>query len=91
MFFIEFHISMNFGKEVYLKRNIGKTDRIARASTAVVIGILYFAGILRGTLALVLGIASLALLFTSITGFCSLYVPFGISTVRKCDEPVGKE
>lgn len=73
-----------------MKRNIGKTDRIVRGVSAVVLGVLYFTGILRGILALVLAIVALALLFTSITGFCSLYVPFGISTVRKCEKPEGE-
>jgi hypothetical protein len=73
------------GKETSIPRkNIGRTDRIARASAAAVIGILVLVGTIRGTPALVLGIAALVLLFTSVTGFCSLYVPFGISTVRKC-------
>lgn len=57
-----------------------------RASAAVLAGILLLAGVVRGAPGIILGIVALALLFTSLTGFCSLYVPFGISTVRKCDD-----
>lgn len=50
----------------------------------MIIGLLYLTGVIEGTLAIVLGIVAIALLFTGIVGFCSLYVPFGIST-RKSD------
>lgn len=66
-----------------MKKNIGRTDRIARASAALVIAVLYLAGVIEGTVAIVLGVVALALLFTSVTGFCSLYVPFGISTAKE--------
>lgn len=67
-----------------IRKNLGRTDRLARASAAALIVILYLTGVVRGTLALVLGIVALVLIFTSLTGFCSLYVPFGISTVGSC-------
>ncbi|OPL19251.1 MAG: hypothetical protein AVO35_11780 [Candidatus Aegiribacteria sp. MLS_C] len=66
-----------------MKKNVGRTDRIVRASLAVLVGILYLAGVIEGTPAIVLGVVALALLFTSVTGFCSFYVPFGISTVKE--------
>lgn len=68
-----------------MKRNLGRTDRTIRLAAAVVVAILYFAGVIEGTLALILGVAGLAMLFTAATGFCSLYVPFGIDT-GKCPE-----
>lgn len=67
-----------------MKKNLGRTDRTIRAAVAVLVGILYLTGAIRGTLAIVLGIFALAMLATSATGFCSLYVPFGFSTLRKC-------
>ena len=68
-----------------MKRNLGRTDRTIRLAAAVIVAILYFAGVIEGTLALILGVAGLAMLFTAATGFCSLYLPFGIDT-RKCPE-----
>ncbi|MFO8183105.1 MAG: DUF2892 domain-containing protein [Candidatus Aegiribacteria sp.] len=66
------------------KKNEGTLDRIIRVCIAVIIGLLYLTGVIGGTAAIVLGIVAIALLITGIVGFCSLYVPFGIST-RKSD------
>ena len=68
-----------------MKKNLGRTDRMVRLAAAAVVAVLYFAGVVEGTLALILGVVGLAMLFTAATGFCSLYVPFGIDT-RKCSK-----
>ncbi|MFO7949494.1 MAG: DUF2892 domain-containing protein [Candidatus Fermentibacteraceae bacterium] len=68
-----------------MKRNLGRTDRSIRLAAAVVVAILYLAGAVEGTLGLILVVVGLAMLLTAATGFCSLYVPFGIDT-RKCPE-----
>ncbi|MTI26618.1 DUF2892 domain-containing protein, partial [Fulvivirga kasyanovii] len=44
------------------------------------IGVLYFAGIIGGTLAIVLLIVAGIFILTSFVGFCPLYFPLGIST-----------
>jgi hypothetical protein len=68
-----------------MKKNMGTADRIIRLLAAVVIGILLLTGQLSGTLATVLGIFAVAFLLTSAIGFCPLYSPFNISTLRKSE------
>lgn len=69
-----------------MKKNIGKTDRVIRMLLALIIGVLLLTGVLKGSSAIILGIAAAALVFTVITRFCSLYVPFGISTLNEKEE-----
>ena len=66
-----------------MKKNMGRLDRIIRVSLAVLVAVLYFAGILSGTWAIILGILALVFLLTSLVGTCPLYMPFGISTRKK--------
>jgi hypothetical protein len=63
-----------------MKKNMGNTDRIVRAIIAVILAALYFAGMVKGTIGIVLLILAVVFLFTAFTGFCPLYLPFGIST-----------
>ncbi|MEI7543088.1 MAG: DUF2892 domain-containing protein [bacterium] len=64
-----------------LKQNEGKVDRIIR----VVIGVVLVAAgfFVSGVTAIVLWVLGGIALFTAITGFCLLYMPFGISTNKK--------
>ena len=66
-----------------MKHNMGTEDRIIRLAAAVVIAILYFTGLISGTLALILAILAVVFVVTSFLGFCPLYLPFGLSTLRK--------
>jgi hypothetical protein len=66
-----------------MTKNLGTVDRIIRFVAAVVVGILYFTGVISGTLAIVLGVLAVILLVTSIIGFCPLYAPFKLSTIKK--------
>jgi len=66
-----------------MKKNMGTTDRAIRILVAVVIGILYYANIISGTTAIVLGILAGVFILTSFMSFCPLYLPFGISTLKK--------
>lgn len=66
-----------------MKKNMGTADRIIRATIVVIIAVLYFAGQLSGTVAIVLGIVAVAFLVTSFIGWCPSYVPFGISTCKE--------
>jgi len=66
-----------------MKKNMGSADRLIRTLIAVVIAVLYFTRQISGTLAIVLGILAIIFLLTSAVGFCPLYVPFRISTVKK--------
>ena len=66
-----------------MSKNMGTLDRILRTLAAVVIGVLYLAGQISGTLALILGIVAVAFLLTSFVGSCPVYLPFGLSTRKK--------
>ncbi|NBA84389.1 DUF2892 domain-containing protein [Emticicia sp. CRIBPO] len=66
-----------------MKKNMGTTDKAIRILVAVVIGVLYYANIISGTTATVLGILAGVFIFTSFMSFCPLYLPFGISTLKK--------
>ncbi len=66
-----------------MKKNMGAADRIIRAIIGVAIIVLYVAGQITGTVAIILGILTAILLATSITGVCPGYWPFGISTLKK--------
>ena len=69
-----------------MKKNMGSTDKVVRILIAVIIAALYFANYISGTLAIVLLAISAIFIITSFIGFCPLYNPFGISTIKKGKE-----
>jgi hypothetical protein len=69
-----------------MKKNMGTLDRTVRILIAIILGILILNGKISGTPAWVLGIISVVFLLTSIIGWCPLYVPLGISTIKKEDK-----
>ena len=66
-----------------MHKNMGTVDKIIRLTIVAIIVILYLAGQLTGTAAIILGIVAVAFLLTSLFGWCPTYVPFGISTRKK--------
>jgi len=66
-----------------MKKNMGIIDRVTRTVLAIVVAALYFTGQITGIAAIILGVFAIIFLLTSIVGFCPLYVPLGISTVKK--------
>lgn len=66
-----------------MKSNMGNLDRGIRISIALLIAVLYFAGMLSGVGAVVLGVVAVVLLLTSAIGFCPAYLPLGLSTKEK--------
>lgn len=66
-----------------MKKNMGSADRTIRVSLAVLVAILYFTGVIGGTLAIILGILAAIFVVTSFVSFCPLYAPFKISTAGK--------
>jgi len=70
-------------KEQSMKKNMGAIDRIIRVILAVVVGILYVTGQISGLAAVIFGVFAVIFLVTSAVAFCPLYVPLGISTIRK--------
>lgn len=65
-----------------MKSNMGSTDRIIRILIAVIIGILYFASIVTGTVGIVLLSVAIIFVLTSFASFCPLYSLFRISTYK---------
>lgn len=57
-------------------------DRIIRILVAIGIGILYFTGIVQGTLGYVLLGLSVIFVFTSFVSFCPLYSIVGLNTCK---------
>ena len=65
-----------------MKKNMGNADRTIRVVIAAIFVSLYFDRIITGTPGVVLLGLSVILVLTSIVGFCPLYLPFGLSTLR---------
>lgn len=68
-----------------MKKNMGAMDKVIRIAVAIVIAALYFAGQISGTVAIIGLVLSAVFILTSLIGFCPLYLPFGLSTLRKKD------
>lgn len=66
-----------------MKKNMGSADRIIRVIIAAIMIALYFSGTITGTLGIVLIALSAIFVLTSLVSFCPLYLPFGLSTLRK--------
>ena len=65
-----------------MKKNMGGTDRMIRIIVAVVIGLLFWQGIIAGTLAYVLFVVAGVFLLTSFVSFCPLYAIVGLNTCK---------
>ena len=63
--------------------NMGSYDRVIRLIIALVVGGLYYMGVIPGTVGIVLLILSAVFLLTSLVSFCPLYTIFGLSTKSK--------
>ena len=68
-----------------MKKNMGSIDKLIRVLVAVVIAVLYFTDQITGTAAIILGIFAVIFLLTSAIGFCPLYLPLKLSTIKKKD------
>lgn len=66
-----------------MKTNMGTFDRILRVLIALVIGYLYYTGVVSGTLGTVLLVLAEVFILTSLIGFCPLYTLFGFNTCKK--------
>ena len=66
-----------------MKKNMGSTDKVIRIILALVVAILYYTGVINGTVAIILGILAIVFVVTSFVGFCPLYFPFKLSTKKK--------
>lgn len=66
-----------------MKKNMGSIDKIIRILIAIAIFVLYFTGTISGILGIILMIFAVIFVLTSLIGTCPLYLPFGLSTLRK--------
>ena len=69
-----------------MKKNMGNADKIIRLIAAIVIFVLYWQGIITGTLGIVLMVFAVVFLLTSLVSFCPLYPLLGINTRGKSKE-----
>lgn len=65
-----------------MKKNIGTADKLVRFIIAAVFAILYFTGVVSGTLGIILLVLAAVLVITSLLSFCGLYTVLGISTCK---------
>lgn len=66
-----------------MKKNMGSADKTIRVFIAAIVALLYFTGVITGTLAIVLMILALVFVITSLISFCPLYPILGINTNKK--------
>jgi hypothetical protein len=66
-----------------MKANMGKADKSVRIILAIAVGVLYYFGVISGTLVIIFGVLAIVFVATSFISFCPLYLPFGISTRKK--------
>lgn len=66
-----------------MKKNMGSADRVIRVILATLVAVLYFSNVISGTTAIILAVLAIVFVATSLTSFCPLYLPFGLSTLRK--------
>jgi len=69
-----------------MKKNMSATDRTIRTLVAIVFFLLYGTGVVEGTLGVILLIVGIVFILTSLVGFCPLYAPFGIKTLKSQPE-----
>ena len=66
-----------------MKQNVGNTDRIVRFVLAAVFAVLYFTGVVSGTLGIVLLILAVVFAVTAAINFCPIWYLFKFSTKGK--------
>jgi hypothetical protein len=66
-----------------MKKNVGNLDRGFRVVLALVLAVLYFTGMVTGTLGIVVLVAAVILLATSFVSFCPIYALLGMNTCPK--------
>jgi hypothetical protein len=75
------------------KRNVGMLDRIVRVALGIVllpVGLFLLGALQSSVLGLVVaGLGGIGLI-TGFTGFCPLYIPFGINTLEKEKEIIDR-
>ena len=65
-----------------MKKNIGSIDKSVRIAIAVLVAILYFANVISGTLAIILGVLAVVFAITAFLNFCPIWAVLGINTSK---------
>lgn len=65
-----------------MTKNMGTADKAIRIVVALIVAVLFFTGVIEGTLGIVLLVFAGVFVFTSAISFCPLYAPFGIKTCK---------
>jgi uncharacterized membrane protein len=65
-----------------MKQNMGTADRVIRAVGGIALVVVGFF-VVTGTIGIIMVIVGAILLVTSAVGFCPLYAPFKISTIKR--------
>jgi zinc transporter ZupT len=73
-----------------MKANLHDVDKVARIILAIVVAVLYFTGVISGTLAIILSVVAALLVVTVFINFCPIYHFLGISTKKKTIQPQKK-
>jgi len=68
-----------------MTKNITTLDRVIRILIAIILTILYFSGIVTGTLGIILLVVAGIALITGILGYCLVYAIFGIKPNDKSE------
>jgi len=63
-----------------MKKNVGNADRIIRVILAAIFAVLYFTGVVPGTVGLVLVALAGIFVLTSLIGSCPIYTIVGLNT-----------
>lgn len=66
-----------------MKKNMGALDRTIRLILAVAGGVMILTQMVAGTLAVIIGVFAVIFVITAGLGFCPLYVPLKITTLKK--------
>lgn len=66
-----------------MTKNMGVVDRTVRILIAVVLAVLYFNGTITGWVGGLALLIAIVFLLTSVIGFCPLYVPLKLTTLKK--------
>lgn len=69
-----------------MKKNMGSADRILRTAAAIVFAVLYYTGIVTGTLGIILLVLGGVFVLTSLVGSCPLYSLLGMDTCPKTNQ-----
>jgi len=66
-----------------MKKNMGTVDKIIRIFVAAIIVLLYFTGVISGTLGIVLLVFAAIFVVVSIFSVCPIYPVLGMNTRKK--------